>query len=189
MQHVTHSHPVSFATGNGVYTSDEVLTSVGADFGNSTSYVTDDCPIVRSLGELVNEGQRPFIWLPGELPCFLQSSDCVQYDATGASLAHRVEGNVPIFLESVSFGTVADRRLGLAASSSHEPAPSEFEDLFEPPVEDKAEAREIVDDEAPDGKAARSQGGGGYDLNNRPPKHACLRSCKVGSFCVLADSG
>ncbi|OLP79526.1 E3 ubiquitin-protein ligase synoviolin [Symbiodinium microadriaticum] len=39
--------------------------------------------------------------------------------------------------------------LGLAASSSHEPAPSEFEDLFEPPVEDKAEAREIVDDEAP----------------------------------------
>ena len=53
MQHVAHSHPVSFATENGVYTSDEVLTSVGADFGNSTSYVMDDCPIVRSLGELV----------------------------------------------------------------------------------------------------------------------------------------
>ncbi|CAE7288867.1 unnamed protein product, partial [Symbiodinium microadriaticum] len=128
MQHVAHSHPVSFATENGVYTSDEVLTSVG---------------------------QRPFLWLPGELPCFLQSSDCVQYDATGASFAHRVEGNVPIFRESISFGTIADRRLGLAASSSHEPAPSEFEDLFEPPVEGKAEAREIIDDEAPDGKAAR----------------------------------
>ena len=103
----------------------------------------------------MNEGQRPFLWLPGELPCFLQSSDCVQYDATGASFAHRVEGNVPIFRESISFGTIADRRLGLAASSSHEPAPSEFEDLFEPPVEGKAEAREIIDDEAPDGKAAR----------------------------------
>ena len=66
-----------------------------------------------------------------------------------------LRGNVPIFRESISFGTVADRRLGLAASSSHEPASSEFEDLFEPPVEGKAQEREIIDDEAPDGKAAR----------------------------------
>ena len=98
-----------------------------------------DCPVVRSLGELVNEGQRPFVWLPGEFPCFLQSSDCVQCITTGAVYADRVEGNVPIFRETVNFG--------LAASSSHAPAPQAeppvldpasddlFDELFEPPVE------------------------------------------------------
>ena len=50
MQHVAHSRPVSFATENGVYASNEVLKSFGSSFGNSTSYVVEDCPIVRSLG-------------------------------------------------------------------------------------------------------------------------------------------
>ena len=61
IKHVTQSQPVTFSTGNGFYTSSEVLNSEGSSFGNSSSYVMHDCPVVRSLGELVNEGQRPFV--------------------------------------------------------------------------------------------------------------------------------
>ena len=158
IKHVTQSQPAAFSTGNGVYTSSEVLNAHGSSFGNSSSYVMRDCPVVRSLGELVNEGQRPFVWLPGELPCFLRSSDCVQCITTGAVYADRGEGNVPIFREVVNFG--------LAASSSHAPAPpaeppeldpasdDPFDELFEPPVEGKSGEQEIPD-EPPDSKAAR----------------------------------
>ena len=78
IKRVTQSQAVAFSTGNGVYTSSEVLNARGSSFGNSSSYVMRDCPVARSLSELVNEGLRPFVWLPGKLPFFLSSSDCVQ---------------------------------------------------------------------------------------------------------------
>ena len=71
---------------------------------------------------------------------------------------HHYRRNVPIFREAVS--------LGLAASSSHAPAPpaeplevdpasdDPFDELFEPPVEGKYGEPEIPD-EPPDSKAAR----------------------------------
>ena len=160
MKHVTQSQPVAFSTGNGVYTSSEVLNSHGSSFGNSSPYVMHDCPVARSLGELVNEGQRPFVWLPGELPCFLQSSDCssASLQAPSTQTESRVTFRSSDFREAVNFG--------LAASSARAPAPpaeppeldpasdDPFDELFEPPVEGKSGEQEIPD-EPPDSKAAR----------------------------------
>ena len=119
--------PIQFSTGNGVVTSHEVLTCNGQDFGKSTAYLMSDCPVVRSMGEIVNGGQLPFLWLPGQLPCFLKSSQYVQANFSGALFADRVEGNVPIFKEQVSFAFSAKaspvRSSAPSALPSSVPAP------------------------------------------------------------------
>ncbi|CAE7511068.1 RPS6KA5 [Symbiodinium natans] len=115
--------PIQFSTGNGVVTSHEVLTCEGQDFGRNTAYLMNDCPVVRSMGELVNGGQLPFLWLPGQLPCFLKTSDHVQADLSGALFADRVEGNVPIFKEQVSFAVAAHAPPVKASAPSPPPSP------------------------------------------------------------------
>ena len=117
----TRAEPVRFATGNGLFTATEVIHTIGSEFGESSSYLMADCPIVRSMGELVNHHGRPFVWLPGSLPFFLPDSSSVvadqygnfQFSSKGAVHASRLDGNVPIFTESIEFATPAE-----AASSS-----------------------------------------------------------------------
>ena len=117
----TRAEPVRFATGNGLFTATEVIHTVGSEFGESSSYLMADCPVVRSMGELVNHHGRPFVWLPGSLPFFLPDSSSVvsdqygnfQFSSKGAVHASRLDGNVPIFTESIEFATPAE-----AASSS-----------------------------------------------------------------------
>ena len=112
---------VRFATGNGLFTASEVVHTIGSEFGESSSYLMADCPVVRSMGELVNHHGRPFVWLPGSLPFFLPDSSSVisdqysnfQFSAKGAVHASRLDGNVPIFQENVEFAIPAE-----AASSS-----------------------------------------------------------------------
>lgn len=72
-------------------------------FGNASFHVMNDCPLVRSLGKIVQEG-KPFIWIPGEMPFFGACKDAVQIaaDATQIIPANRVEDGVPIFVESVN---------------------------------------------------------------------------------------
>ena len=103
--------PVKFATGNGHFTSSEVVKTVGSCFGESSSFLMADCPVVRSMGELVNHHGRPFVWLPNSLPFFLPDSSSVisdqfgnvQMNTSNAIFASRLGGNVPVFTEMVQF--------------------------------------------------------------------------------------
>ena len=93
--------PVKFETGNGSYTSDTCVELNGESFGQASFSVMNDCPVVRSLGKIVSSG-RPFIWIPGEMPFFANSSEHVQIAADEPQVvyASRVEEHVPIFCET-----------------------------------------------------------------------------------------
>ncbi len=92
--------PIKFEAGNGSYTADTCVALNGSTFGNANFSVMEDCPIVRSLGQIVAAG-KPFVWLPGELPFFCQDVDGLQLtvDSTKVHTASRVEDYVPIFHE------------------------------------------------------------------------------------------
>ena len=64
----------------------------------------NDCPLVRSLGKIVQDDGKPFVWIPGELPFFGMSKDSVQVVAGKNQVIHanRVEERVPIFSEAVN---------------------------------------------------------------------------------------
>ena len=90
--------PIKFETGNGSYTADTCVALDGSTFGNANFSVMQDCPIVRSLGQIVAAG-KPFVWLPGGLPFFCQDVDGLQLtvDSTKIHAASKVEDDVPIF--------------------------------------------------------------------------------------------
>ena len=97
--------PLSFETGNGVTCSKSSVGIHGHDSGTSESYLLSNCPIVRSLGQIVENQAKPFLWIPGQLPCFLESVDHIQYafDTSAAQIADRVDDFVPVFREQVQF--------------------------------------------------------------------------------------
>ena len=100
-EHISSVHPTKFETGNGTFTSDTCVDLQGESFGQAKFNVMDDCPLVRSLGKVVSSG-KPFVWMPGEMPFFANSSDDVQIAADESQLlyAQRVEDFVPIFREN-----------------------------------------------------------------------------------------
>ena len=96
--------PIDFATGGGARRGDQTIGYEGDVFGHTNAYLLPKgCPLVRSLGEIVNQQDRPFIWLPGELPFFATSSDLLQIACSHDNriVAHRIEENVPIFRENI----------------------------------------------------------------------------------------
>ena len=104
--------PIKFETGNGTYVSDSCIEIPGSTFGKASFQLMDDCPLVRSLGRIVKEEKRPFIWIPGSPPFFDLNPDSVQVTADASSIirAARVEDGVPIFSETFT------------TTSSHAPA-------------------------------------------------------------------
>ena len=156
----TQTDPIRFATGNGTFTASEVIRTTGSKFGSSESYIMADCPVVRSMGELVNHHGHPFVWLPGSLPFFLPDSSSVASDvhaniqlfSKGAIHASRLDGHVPSFKETVEFAA--------PASSSGEGIPSEVPPTAEGPEPPGAEPGEAPADsehegEMPAAKTAR----------------------------------
>ena len=111
---------ISFETGNGTTKSMEQFPLHGSKFGTYEHRILDDCPIARSLGEMVSKG-LPFIWMPGELPYFAQNADSVKINCKGQRLwADRVEENVPIFKETVQLAANPARALQhVVAPSPH----------------------------------------------------------------------
>lgn len=107
---------VRFKTGNGQVTSDSVVHANGDQLDNASFCMLDSCPLVRSLGQLVDAG-RPFVWMPGELPFLGADVNSVQVtsDKTKIVYANRVEDHVPIFSETIQ---VDETSFGLAAASS-----------------------------------------------------------------------
>ena len=100
----TTEFPIDFATGGGARRGDQTIGYEGDVFGHTNAYLLPKgCPLVRSLGEIVNQQNRPFIWLPGELPFFVNSVDLLQIACSHEDriVAHRVEENVPIFRENI----------------------------------------------------------------------------------------
>ena len=89
--------PIKVETGNGSYTADTCVSMNGSSFGQANFSVMQDCPFVRSLGQIVSSG-KPFVWLPNQLPFFCQENDCLQiaFDSTKVHTASRVEDFVPI---------------------------------------------------------------------------------------------
>ena len=69
----------------------------------------EDCPIVRSLGQIVASG-KPFVWLPDQLPFFCQDLDAIQltFDSTRVHTASRVEDYVPILSETFKTSNTGD---------------------------------------------------------------------------------
>ena len=144
---------IVFETGNGKTTSGSVLYTSGSTFGDSRSYMLPNCPVVRSMGEIVNSGM-PFVWMPDKLPMFLQSSDAIQYslDASKVLEAHKVEDHVPIFRESIQVHVPGSSALGfpmkklLADAKGNKPTPrittdsSAYESMFDPGVPSRTAA-------------------------------------------------
>ena len=105
-QFLQNTQRVKFETGNGCVNSDTSITANGSKFGDAAFHVMQSCPLVRSLGQIVESG-RPFVWLPGELPFFGLDSDAIQLAADSERLlvADKVDDHVPIFSETMQFET------------------------------------------------------------------------------------
>ena len=141
---------VRFETGNGQVTSDSIVLANGDQFGSASFCMLEACPLVRSLGQLVEAG-RPFVWIPGELPFLGADMHSVQVTADKTKIVHanRVDDYVPIFSETIQFD---DASFGLAASSSAAPEP--VADAAEVPVAD-GDGDSENDDEEPLNRHAR----------------------------------
>ena len=93
--------PIDFATGGGSRRGDQTIGYEGDVFGHTNAYLLPKgCPLVRSLGEIVNQQDRPFVWLPGELPFFVTKSHFLQVSCAEGDRS-RIEENVPIFRENI----------------------------------------------------------------------------------------
>ena len=152
---------VRFETGNGHVTSDSVVHANGNQLGEAAFCILESCPLVRSLGQLVEAGM-PFIWLPGELPYLGVNAHAVQVvaDKTQIVVADRIEDHVPVFAETMQFN---DASYGLAAAASSPEDPSSAPDAPDdppPPPEGGghlSDAGSEDDDEDPLPRAQRLQ--------------------------------
>ena len=118
---------VNFATGGGKRVSSKAIKLRGSLSGTNVFYTLKDCPAALSVGLQVNEHQRPFVWLPDQLP-FLVKADRVQdmtfhCPETAKIFADRVVENVPILSETVS-GLDMNSNIPLAPASSSSSSPS-----------------------------------------------------------------
>ena len=132
-QYVSHVQQLQFETGNGITSSSSLLTTTSDAFGPVESYVLQQCPVVRSVGQLAELQQKPFVWLPGHKPFFGCSPESVQVTwARGEVIeACRVDDFVPVFREEVKFVGSQFVRSNPAVvdedalpSGSRDPAPS-----------------------------------------------------------------
>ena len=96
-------HPTRFETGNGTFISHTCIELQGESFGQARFNMMNDCPLVRSLGQIVSSG-KPFVWMPGECKFFANSCDDVQIAADESQIHHaqRVEDFVPVFVTGLT---------------------------------------------------------------------------------------
>ncbi len=102
---------IKFETGNGVTISNHQFRFNGSSFGTFEHRILDDCPIARSLGEVV-QGGKPFIWMPNELPYFVNNAKDIKIKCNGLKIhADRVEDNVPVFKETIQISEPSSNAL------------------------------------------------------------------------------
>ena len=62
--HSIEVDPTKFETGNGTFVSNSCISLEGSAFGKASFHVMNDCPLVRSLGKIVqDDGKRQTICL------------------------------------------------------------------------------------------------------------------------------
>ena len=122
---------VNFATGGGKRASSEAIKLRGSLSGTNVSYTLKDCPAALSVGLQVNGHQRPFIWLPNQLPFLVKAErahEITFFCPESAKIyADRVVENVPILAERVSGIDMNDMNSNIPlapASSSSSSGPS-----------------------------------------------------------------
>ena len=58
--HSIEVDPTKFETGNGTFVSNSCISLEGSAFGKASFHVMNDCPLVRSLGKIVQDDGKPF---------------------------------------------------------------------------------------------------------------------------------
>ena len=153
----THADLMTFETGNGTALSDKSVVFHGSSFGSIEHRVLNECPLVRSMGEIVAAG-KPFVWMPNQLPFFVEKAEDLQIQVCGPVVsASRVEDNVPFFKEEVQFESCPQVPRPFAypvgeVAASEEPSP-----VVEPGRDTASDADSERDDEEPFSRAKRLQ--------------------------------
>ena len=98
------AEPLAFQTGGGPKKGKTTVGCQGAMTGSRDMYMLTDCPILKSIGQLVEVNQLPFVWLPKQKPFLVvdQSGFQAQWQPDSIWEADRVEEFVPIFREEVT---------------------------------------------------------------------------------------
>ena len=129
--------PINFATGGGTKKGEHTIGYQGDVFGFTNAYLLPKgCPMVRSLGEIVNSQDRPFVWMPGQLPYFALSSDRIQVQIADEDCieANRVEENAPIFRQNIGIVPGMTGEASVSRAPIGEPIPHvESSSSKEPP--------------------------------------------------------
>ena len=94
-----------FHTGGGTRNSSDSIGLRDDIFGTSNHFILDGCPFVRSVGVDVQQNGFGFVWLPGQLPFYIQDpSKCkIESPETNKIYASRVAENVPFFKSNFQF--------------------------------------------------------------------------------------
>jgi hypothetical protein len=96
----------------------------GNHFGEAQFNMMDDCPLVRSMGQIVASG-KPFIWIPDQLPYLAETVDDVQVtaNATRIHVADRIDDLVPVFKEhmNTSGPKALAGEVAAASAGDHDP--------------------------------------------------------------------
>jgi hypothetical protein len=95
---------VDFSTGGGEHGSKRTIGFHSTTWGDSSTYLLESCPLVRSQGLNVNGLNRPYIWLPNHKPFYVLDPTKlkIECDESNKLYADRVQENVPYFKETVT---------------------------------------------------------------------------------------
>ena len=119
-QSLQQEDTLKFQTGNGTTESTHSISIHGHQFGTHDHRVLEDCPIARSLAEIVDSG-KPFIWMPNQLPYFVENVKDISVRCKGKTLvAERLDDGVPVFKEIIQLHSTAS---AFPVSSSSAPRP------------------------------------------------------------------
>jgi hypothetical protein len=148
-QCVEPTSAINFEAGNETTKSTEQVPVHGSKFGTFNHRILEARSLARSLGEMVNSG-LPFVWVPGELPYFVQDRTSIHVKAKDQTWkADRVEENVPIFEEVVQVDNETSRACQHVAIAPYHALPAEGE--ISPDVPAKGNVAEVPIDPAGDG--------------------------------------
>jgi len=101
----TASRPLTFNTGAGPVDCSSSLGVSSQLLGDSKEiYMLKDSPAAVSIGQIVNEQGRSFVWPTGQLPYFANDNSKFKHycPLKNRITASRVENNVPMFTEMVT---------------------------------------------------------------------------------------
>lgn len=105
----------------------------GHQFGTHDHRVLDDCPIARSLAEIVDSG-KPFIWLPNQLPYFVESLQDISIRCKGKTLvAVRLDDGVPVLEEIIQLHTNSSAFQASFSSAKPDKGVESEQSFYDPP--------------------------------------------------------